>query len=89
MRTVAEYVAKVAEFNARAERTSDPALKKRYADLAASYQIMAEERSRTGDVRALALRFRGRDEMIFLELRQRRRPPRRSGRRGRGGGRDT
>jgi hypothetical protein len=46
MRTVAEYVAKVAEFNARAERTSDPALKKRYADLAASYQIMAEERSR-------------------------------------------
>jgi len=46
MRTVAEYVAKVAEFKARAERTSDPALKKRYADMADSYQIMAEERLR-------------------------------------------
>ena len=46
MRTVAEYVAKAAEFKARAERTTDPALKKRYADLAASYQIMADERSR-------------------------------------------
>jgi hypothetical protein len=46
MRTVAEYVAKVAEFKAQAERTSDPALKKRYADMAASYQIMADERLR-------------------------------------------
>jgi hypothetical protein len=46
MRTVAEYVAKVAEFKARAERASDPALKKRYADMAASYQIMADERLR-------------------------------------------
>ena len=46
MRTVAEYVAKVAEVKARAERASDPALKKRYADMAASYQIMADERLR-------------------------------------------
>jgi hypothetical protein len=46
MRTVAEYVAKVAEFRARAERSADPALKKRYADMAASYQIMADERLR-------------------------------------------
>ena len=46
MRTVAEYVAKVAEFKAQAERTADPSLKKRYADMAASYQIMADERLR-------------------------------------------
>jgi hypothetical protein len=46
MRTVAEYVAKVAEFKARAERASDPALRKRYADMADSYQIMADERLR-------------------------------------------
>lgn len=46
MRTVAEYVAKVAEFRACAERATDPTLRKRYADMAASYQIMADERLR-------------------------------------------
>ena len=46
MRTVAEYVAKVAEYRTRAERAPNPGLKRRYADMAASYQVMADERLR-------------------------------------------
>ena len=46
MLTDAEYLDRGAEFYRLAQHTSEPTLKKRYADLAASYQIMAEERSR-------------------------------------------
>ena len=46
VRTVAEYVAKVAEYRTRAERAPNPGLKRRYADMAASYQVMADERLR-------------------------------------------
>jgi hypothetical protein len=46
MRTVAEYRAKAAEFAALAEETVTPALKKRYADMAECYRLLADERER-------------------------------------------
>lgn len=46
MRTVAEYRTKAAEFEILAEETITPALKKRYADMANCYRLLAEERER-------------------------------------------
>ena len=47
MRTVAEYLAKAAEFDAMASGCDGhPALKKRYADLANCYRLLAREREK-------------------------------------------
>ncbi|MBV8836647.1 MAG: hypothetical protein JO000_08920 [Alphaproteobacteria bacterium] len=45
MRTVAEYLSKAAEFDALAD-AADGALRKRYADLADGYRLLARERKR-------------------------------------------
>ena len=41
MRSVAEYLEKAAEFDELARSTSEPVLKKRYADVAESYRLLA------------------------------------------------
>jgi hypothetical protein len=46
MRTIAEYLAKAAEFEAQAADAITDTLKKRYADLADCYRLLAEERRR-------------------------------------------
>jgi hypothetical protein len=46
MRTVADYLAKAAEFNLLSDRESDPARKRRYTDLTESYRDMASDRQR-------------------------------------------
>jgi hypothetical protein len=46
VRTVAEYRAKAKEFQVLADETITPALKKRYADMAECYRLLAEERER-------------------------------------------
>jgi hypothetical protein len=46
MRTVAEYLEKATEFDQLARATSEPALKKRYADVAECYRLLASERER-------------------------------------------
>jgi hypothetical protein len=49
MRTVAEYVAKAAEYLSRAQREREPAARKRLLDMAESYRVMAAERQRMID----------------------------------------
>ena len=44
MREVSEFIAKAEEFDARAAEAPDAALKRRYADLAACYRLLAAER---------------------------------------------
>ena len=44
MRTVAEYMAKAAEFDGFARATTQQGLKKRYLDLAECYRLLAKER---------------------------------------------
>jgi hypothetical protein len=44
VRTVGEYLLKAFEFEALAKTAPEDALKKRYADLAACYRMLAEER---------------------------------------------
>ena len=46
MRTVAEYMAKAVEFDELANAAGIPGLKKRYADLADCYRLLAKERER-------------------------------------------
>ena len=46
MRTVEEYLAKAAEFDELAGSINEPALKKRYADVAECYRLLADERRR-------------------------------------------
>lgn len=41
MRSVAEYLEKAAEFDELARSTSEPALKRRYANVAESYRLLA------------------------------------------------
>ena len=41
MRSVAEYLGEAAKFDELARSTSEPALKKRYADVAESYRLLA------------------------------------------------
>jgi hypothetical protein len=49
MRSVAEYMHKAAEFDGLAARACEPALKRRYADLAECYRLLADERKRLID----------------------------------------
>ena len=54
MRSVAAYLEKAAEFDELARSTSEPALEKRYADVAESYRLLAIVRRRlieTGDLK--------------------------------------
>ena len=54
MRIVAEYFEKAAEFDELANSASEPALKKRYADVAESYRLLAIVRRRlieSGDLK--------------------------------------
>jgi hypothetical protein len=44
VRNVAEYLERAAEFEAQAAATSIDTLKKRYADIAAYYRLLAKER---------------------------------------------
>ena len=53
MRDVAEYQTKAVEFDALASSATDEALKKRYADLAECYRLLASERQRLIDEGAL------------------------------------
>ena len=46
MRTVAEYLSEAVAFDGFASATPDPALKKRLADIAACYRLLARERQR-------------------------------------------
>jgi len=46
MRTVGEYLDKASEFEAMAKGEQVPSLKKRYADLAECYRMLAAERQR-------------------------------------------
>jgi len=47
MRSVAEYLARAAEFDELARRASEqPVLKKRYIDIAECYRLLAEDRQR-------------------------------------------
>jgi hypothetical protein len=49
MRSVAEYMNKAAEFDGLAARAAEPSLKRRYADLAQCYRLLADERKRLVD----------------------------------------
>ena len=53
MRSVAEYLEKAAEFDKLARSTSEPVLKKRYADVAESYRLLAIVRQRLIETGAL------------------------------------
>jgi hypothetical protein len=44
VRSVAEYLARAAEFEQMAASTSVGALRKRYSDIAACYRLLAKER---------------------------------------------
>ncbi len=46
MRTIGEYLAKAAEFDELATTATHASLKKRYADLAECYRLLASERKR-------------------------------------------
>jgi hypothetical protein len=46
MCSVAEYLAKAAEFDELARLSSVPGLQKRYLDIAECYRLLAEERRR-------------------------------------------
>jgi hypothetical protein len=46
MRSVAEYLTKAAEFDELADSASEPTLKRRFADIAECYRLLARERER-------------------------------------------
>jgi hypothetical protein len=46
MRSVVESLARAAAFDELAKSTSEPSLRKRYADLAECYRLLANERQR-------------------------------------------
>ena len=46
MRSFADYLAMATEFDELARSSSEPALKKRYADIAECYRLLARERQR-------------------------------------------
>jgi hypothetical protein len=46
MRSVTDYLAKAGEFDTLATDARDAVLKKRYADLAECYRLLAKERER-------------------------------------------
>jgi hypothetical protein len=47
VRSVADYLAKAAEFDEMANATHMPALQKRYCDIAECYRILAHDRQRS------------------------------------------
>jgi hypothetical protein len=49
MRTVEEYLEKAGEFEKLAARATQASLRKRYADVAACYRLLADERKRLID----------------------------------------
>ena len=49
LRSVAEYLARAAEFEDMANATHIPALQKRYSDIAECYRLLAHERQRLID----------------------------------------
>ena len=53
MLIVAEYLEKAAEFDELARSASEPALKKRYVDVAESYRVLAIVRRRLMETDAL------------------------------------
>jgi len=53
MRTVTDYLLKATEFDSLASEASDPSLKKRYADLAECYRLLAADRERLVETGAL------------------------------------
>jgi hypothetical protein len=56
VRTVTEYLLKAVEFDGLAQTAPDEAFKKRYADLAECYRMLAEERKQlmaSGTIQAL------------------------------------
>ena len=46
MRSVKEYLERAVEFDGLEAEASEPALKKRYADIAECYRLLARERQR-------------------------------------------
>jgi hypothetical protein len=55
MRSVAEYLARAAEFDELARSASEQALQKRYTDIAECYRLLARERQRlieTGEIKS-------------------------------------
>jgi hypothetical protein len=46
MRSVAEYIDRADEFDRLAAQATEPMLKKRYADVAGCYRLLAQERER-------------------------------------------
>jgi hypothetical protein len=58
MHSVAEYLEKAAEFDELARSTSEPVLKKRYADVAESYRLLAIVWQRLIETGALKLEQR-------------------------------
>ena len=46
MRSVAEYLARAAEFDELARSASTPVLRKRYVDIAECYRLLASDRQR-------------------------------------------
>jgi hypothetical protein len=61
MRSVAEYLARAAEFDALASATSVPALQKRYLDIAECYRFLVYDRQRFIDEGAVRVRRMKRD----------------------------
>ena len=54
MRTIAEYIAKAVEFDHLAQVAQHQSLRKRYADLAECYRLLAVERRRLIDEGSIA-----------------------------------
>ena len=53
LRSVAEYLARAAEFDDMANATHIPALQKRYSDIAECYRLLAHDRQRLIDEGAI------------------------------------
>jgi hypothetical protein len=50
MRTVEQYLEKAADFDAFAATSSNELMKKRFADIAACYRLLARDRERLGAI---------------------------------------
>ena len=59
LRSVAEYLERAAEFEGMAALASVDVLKKRYADIAACYRLLAKDRERLIGTGAIASEQRG------------------------------
>lgn len=59
MRSVADYLAKAAEFDELARSSSVPGLQKRYTDIAECYRLLAEERRRLIEAGVIASELTG------------------------------